>query len=82
MIDSPYFKIVSSPKKRSKLDPNEILSGDYWGVKLIDGQYILDFISGSHGGDLKKIILSENEFNLLKSGEIAVESILTTHRTG
>jgi hypothetical protein len=82
MIKNPYFEIVKTPKKMPVPDPDEILSGDFWGVKNSNGKYILNFVSGSHSGELKEIEIMETEFESLKSGEINIHDLLNSYHTG
>jgi hypothetical protein len=82
MKNNPYFSIVDAKQVSAKLDPEEILSGDYWGIKKINAQYVLNFISGAHGGKSTDIVISDAEFEKLKSGEIGIEELLKSHGTG
>jgi hypothetical protein len=82
MKNNPYFSIVDAEQPNAKADHSEILSGSYWGIKKINHQYILNFISGSHGGETINIVISDTEFNKLKSGKIGIEELLKSHGTG
>ncbi len=82
MIDNPYFKVVDAPVFEPNEDVNEILSGNYWGIKKTNGEYVLNFISGAHDGKSIDIVISEIEFKNLKLGKIDIDAVLKAHNTG
>ena len=63
-------------------DPDELLRGDWWSILLKDGQYILDYISGELAGRGKQLVISKEEYERIKSGQIDVESVLLAHNAG
>jgi hypothetical protein len=83
MIDSPYFKIEPyKPSGASDKTADEILTGDYWGVSLTDGNYVLRYISGAHLGDEKQLALSNAEFLALSENPDCILEILIKHGVG
>lgn len=60
----------SYPSKKKDKKENEFV-GDGWSVERIDNMYILTYLSGELQGRLKKIIISYDDFILLKNEKIS-----------
>ncbi len=60
----------SYPSEKKDKKENEFV-GDGWSVERIDNMYILTYLSGELQGRLKKIIISYDDFILLKNEKIS-----------
>jgi hypothetical protein len=66
---------LSSPKKLGRLDERGGISGDAWWAYPQDGLYILEFLEAAHAGRLRKLFISEDAYNDLKSERVTATDL-------
>lgn len=60
-------EVMTNRELQKKIDKSKYeVCGTGWSVELINGKYILGFISGSHGGGSVTCEISEEDMNILK----------------
>ncbi|MFN3772626.1 hypothetical protein [Cloacibacterium normanense] len=60
----------SYPSGKKEKNENEFI-GDGWSIEKIEDRYILKYLSGELQGKLKKVMISYDDFMLLKNGKIS-----------
>lgn len=63
------------PEKSNGDNKNEIF-GDSWSIKVQEDKYILSYISGALQGELKSIIVSEEDYLLAKEEKVDINYFL------
>lgn len=62
---------VSYPSEEKKSKESEFI-GDGWSIEKLENKYILKYLSGELQGKLKELIISYEDFILLKNGDISL----------
>lgn len=77
MTNKPYTKIGSTyyPIKRKEGPIGNEIRGGGWRAWTDGGQYYYEYDAGHFATKLTTIIISENDFNLLKEGKITESDI-------
>lgn len=60
-------------------DPDMFASSEIWTILLKDGAYILDYISGEHAGDARRLTIPKVEAEQLRDGALAFDELLVRH---
>ena len=72
------------PKKRDAGSPDTSsetsVEGATWSIKLVDAEYVFEYYSGSHGGGLERLVVTEQEFQDVKSGKISDNDLLLKYQ--
>lgn len=79
MDESPYFRIVDAEPITPNPSKTAIASGSSWRVEREPDGLWLYYISGSHQGDERAILIGEGDLVALRDGERSVGEVLHTH---
>jgi hypothetical protein len=60
----------------SAVNTETTVNGDAWQANVTEAGCIVDYISGELAGRAKRLAISEEEFRLLRTGEIQVYDLL------
>lgn len=72
-----YGKKTYPTKKRQEIEKGEnSVKGPFWSIELIDGTYVLEYLSGSHGGGVKKHTITKDDFDTVWSGRRSYEDLM------
>lgn len=66
------------PEKSNVNHENEIF-GSSWSIKVHEDKYILSYISGALQGELKSILVSEEDYLLAKEGKADIDYFLNKY---
>lgn len=58
------------PKKSPITSNRDEVRGRTWALFKNNGDYIFEYLSGSHGGGTKRHVVSKEDFERVKAGEI------------
>ena len=66
-----FGKKIYPAKKGSNIErtPTSI-KGPHWSITLIDGVYVYEYVTGSHGGGLKQHPVTQEDFDAVYAGEM------------
>lgn len=79
--DDAYFEIVpATPVVAAKPKPGEIARGAGWRIARQEDGLWLFYLSPSHQGDERAILIRENEADALASGKKTLDDILIARR--
>lgn len=76
---SESFDIVPPQPMMPTPSPDEVARGDWWSLLKREEGYVLEYISGEHGGRLKQLAVNESEAQRLMRGKDDVEQIIIDH---
>lgn len=65
-----------TPKKTQPVASDTTLRGPHWSIEQVGEEYVFEYISGSHGGGLKTHIVTKEDFEAVKSGEMSDHDLL------
>ncbi|MCG7630349.1 hypothetical protein MHM88_21310 [Epibacterium sp. MM17-32] len=58
-----FGKKIYPPKKGATVEKTDTsIKGPHWSITLIDGKYVYEYVSGSHGGGIKRHVVSKEDF--------------------
>lgn len=66
------------PNERKNTDPTRIV-GNTWSAWKINANFVLEYISGELAGRIKRISITETEYQKLVEKKISVEQVLGAH---
>lgn len=63
-------KIYPKKKKVGLEKAPTFVKGPYWSISLLNDKYVFEYLSGSHGGGVKRCIVTKEDFEAVKSEEM------------
>lgn len=66
---------LSSPQELGRLDKRGGISGDAWWAYPQDGLYTFEFLEAAHAGRLRKLVISETDYNNLKNDRVTATEL-------
>ncbi|RYG65222.1 hypothetical protein EON80_17770 [bacterium] len=78
-MDADFEIVAPQPVVPSPPSPDEISRGDYWSLLECEGRYVLEYISGEMFGRLRQLVVTEEEAQQLKRGDVEAEQVIIAH---
>ena len=78
--DDPFDIVPARPlHARPDRDPASFARGDDWTVEMDGDVFLLNYLSGEHGGGERAIAISDAEARALRDGHTSLDSVLIAH---
>lgn len=72
-----YGKKIYPKKTGDRIERTETaVIGPHWSIRLIDGEYVYEYLSGGHAGGINRQIVTEEDFRRVHSGEMTDYDLL------
>ena len=66
-----YGKKIYPRKKGAAVEKTDTsIKGPYWSITLINGEYVYEYVSGSHGGGVKRHVVGKEDFDAVYAGHM------------
>ncbi|MEM1278137.1 MAG: hypothetical protein AAGH74_16575 [Pseudomonadota bacterium] len=67
-----FGKKIYPPKKSHTIEKTSTsIKGPHWSIELVSGDYVYEYVSGSHGGGIKRATIKKEDFEAVHSGTLS-----------